>query len=118
MIIDSFLSGSIEPSTQYQDYAFPDAGKFESIDCGICGTKMNVKRNVFGPTSFGAAMAKKGRQHDAFSCPHRDEPWHIQAKKLRDEIGKTPSRRIAEIIHAEFCHVIREREPTKKVSKF
>jgi hypothetical protein len=101
-----------------EDHALPDPGKYDELTCGICDTKMSVKRDAFGPTSFAAAMAGKGRKHDTFSCPYREDDWHVQAKKLLHEIQATPSSRIAEIMLAEFYQIIQERKVTKKISIF
>jgi hypothetical protein len=115
---ENFEDPYLAPSRHRGDHAFPDPGKYQSLKCGICGTEMDVRRNVHGPTSFAAAMAKKGRDHDAFYCPHIKADWHVQAKKLLDEIRATPSDSLAKIMHAELCHIVQTREATKKVSNF
>lgn len=109
----------LSEADQYRiDYAYPDPGKYESLKCGICETEMNVRRNLHGPTSYGAAMAKKGRDHDAFRCPHIDEDWHIQAKALRRAARETPSATLAGVFLQEMAQICQTREATKKVSKF
>ena len=60
---------------------FPAPGKVRKAECGICDAKMNVERNVFGPTGFAEAMGKGGHLHDSFYCPNYSEEWH---KKIVD----------------------------------
>lgn len=97
---------------------FAEPGKFEELACSVCGDIMDVKRNVNGPTSWGGAMAKIFHLHDAFACPCREEMWHIQVCRLRDEARKCPSKQIANIMTAEATEVLISRKETKEVSRF
>ena len=76
--------------------------------CRVCGTKCRATRNVFGPTGFVSAMAKRFNYHDEFVCPHTDEAWHEQALRLAIGISETPSKRLAELMRADLEDLLRE----------
>jgi hypothetical protein len=85
----------------------------EEVLCGVCGSRMNVKK-VFGPMSWASAMAKHHVEHDLFTCPNIDAGWHQQALALLTEIENTPSRTFAEMLDKEYRKVVRLREKTKE----
>ncbi len=86
----------------------PDPGKYDEMKCKVCDTKCDVERNISGPTSFAAAMAKSKRKHDRFWCPHHEEKWHEQALKLAQAIRDMPSKKIAAIMQEELDELISE----------
>ena len=100
--------------TDFGDRATPRPGEFESIDCGVCGEKMDVERGVHGPTGMAEAMAGRGHEHDSFRCPHIDEGWHIQAKRLREEARRTPSGRLEAMLLEEAAEIAATRRATKE----
>lgn len=53
-------------------------GEIDELACSVCGEMMEVQRGVNGPTGFAEAMAKKKHLHDSFTCPFREEMWHMQ----------------------------------------
>lgn len=65
---------------------FPNPGTVKKVNCGVCGTQMNVKRNVLGSTSFASSMAGIKRRHDRFICPFLNEDWHRGILNLKAEI--------------------------------
>jgi len=97
------------------DIFTPDAGLFENCNCGICGSVMNVKRNLNGATSYIEAMAKTKHLHDYFSCPNREKDWHIQAKRILEVAQQTPSKITEDALIKEANDIVFHREATKKV---
>lgn len=91
---------------------FPDCGTCDQANCDLCGSPMNVKRNCYGPTSWAAAMGGLKRQHDTFTCPFRDEVWHVQAGELTDEMRNTRSQKLRAILQSEIDEILRDRKPT------
>ena len=102
----------------FQDSATPDPGEYDKIPCGICGTDMNVSRNVNGATSFAEALSKRSHLHDSFKCPHIDEDWHRQVKFIREEANKISSQKITEIMLNEADEILKTRVATKKISRY
>ena len=64
-------------------HCFPAPGTVKAAECGVCGTEMNVRRNVLGPTSSAEAMAGRKHRHDSFACPHVAEDWHKRIDQLK-----------------------------------
>jgi hypothetical protein len=97
-----------------QDYFSPDPGTVEGpVKCGVCGERMNERRNVNGPRGFAMALSGSKELHDVFICPLRTEHWHIQAKKLREEARDTVSGKLAQMFMEEADEIISIRTPTK-----
>lgn len=95
----------------YVGYGFADPRRVESLICGICDSKMNVERNVMGPTSWAEAMAKREHLHDSFECPNLREKWHERVVDLVQEGYDTQSRAFRKIIRDEILEILE----TKKV---
>jgi len=83
-------------------------GSVEEMFCQVCHIKCEGTRNVYGPTSFGAAMAKNFRYHDVFACPNKDEEWHEQTLRIVLAIEETPSKRIMELMRLDLEDLLRE----------
>lgn len=97
------------------DIYMPDVGTVEGpVFCGVCGTKMDVQRDCYGPTQMVMAIFGSKRHYDCFSCPHREEDWHRQVIDLRQEQKRTPSRAISDILDAEIKGILETRKPTKE----
>lgn len=93
----------------------PDADTIhEPVECGVCGTVMTENRDCYGPTSYGMAMAGLKKYYDAFVCPHSGELWHMQVIALRQQMQKTPSAVIEEILRKEAEQVLETRQCTKE----
>ena len=80
------------------DIFFEEPGTVKKRRCRVCGTKCEVRRNVYGPTSFASALAKKYTYHDEFSCPHGEKEWHIVATELVSAIYVIPVRYMIRLI--------------------
>lgn len=90
---------------------FPDPGTVQSAKCGICGTEMEVTRNVNGPTQFVMAVSGAKRLHDAFFCPHYKDDWHKRVSDLWGEIGiGTKSAKIKKLIREEIGEILKKRK--------
>ena len=67
-------------------YCFPEPGTKDKINCGVCGVQMDVRRNVFGPTSWAMAVGGMKRLHDAFTCSRVGEDWHKRIYELKMDV--------------------------------
>jgi len=91
----------------------PDAGEVEGpVFCGVCGAEMHVERACYGPTSSIMAMGGSKRHYDFFDCPLREELWHKQVSKLRDEARQTYSSKIRKILLEEADEVLATKKAT------
>ena len=90
------------------DVFYTRPGSSEDMCCAVCGTRCNVRRNVYGPTCYAAAVAKLNIYSDIFTCPHSGKDWHEQALKLTLKIEKTPSKRGAEMMKLDLEDLLRE----------
>lgn len=98
-----------------QDYFTPDAGIIKGpVHCGVCGDKMEEKRNVYGPRGFAMAMSGSKELHDTFWCPNRNSVWHIQVVKLRKMARECPSAKLAKMLLEEANDVVTSRAATKE----
>jgi len=92
-------------------------GEVQQINCRACGARCAVTRGAHGPTCFAEALARHGRPHDRFTCPHAGAPWHARACALRQEIDRTPSRRLAAVMEQELSELcaanLRNRQSTR-----
>lgn len=100
------------------DRATPDPSTRDSIVCGVCGTIMDVTRDVHGATGMAEAMAKRGHLHDSFQCPDIEADWHVQAKMIREVARRTPSKRIEQALLEEAAEILSSRCATKRVSRW
>ncbi len=102
------------------DHCFPSPGEYLTVNCGVCGMGMTVKRNVLGATGFVEAMAiqagqTKGHLHDKFVCKDREKSWHQQARAIRKMASESPSKRLADLLTEEADEIVRTRKATKKL---
>jgi len=90
------------------DFFIAEPDSREERHCRVCNAPCKAMRNVFGPTGFVSAMAKKFTYHDEFVCPHTDEPWHQKALQLAVAIDDTPSKRLADLMRADLLDILNE----------
>ncbi len=83
-------------------------GEISEMKCKVCGTVCDVERNCKGMKSMGAAMAGMLNDHDQFTCPRSADEWHIRARKLMEEIARTPSKRLSQIMQDELEELLKE----------
>lgn len=96
----------------------PDCGEVpegEDVFCGVCGDKMNEKRNCYGPRSWVMSMSGSKDHYDSFTCPNSQAMWHRQVVALRDDIARTSSAKIATLLEAEVDEILAARQETKSV---
>jgi hypothetical protein len=96
------------------DHFTPEPGKQKEMFCRVCKEKMDVQRNVNGPTGWAEAMGKGKHAHDTFSCPFAQEDWHNQVRVLLERIQKETSRTIAKMLKKEAKQVLETRKTTLK----
>lgn len=95
---------------------FSDIGEVPEgsfITCGVCGDKMEEKRNCLGPRNYLESIGGHKHHHDQFFCPNRDSKWHKQVVALREQIQLTPSAKIAKMLEEEAAEILFTREETK-----
>lgn len=96
------------------EYFTPEPGKVQEMFCRVCKSKMDVKRNVNGPTGMIESMGGGKHLHDTFSCPLAQEDWHRQVRVLKQRIQDETSQSIARILKKEMKWILDNKKTTKK----
>ena len=96
------------------EYFTPEPGKVKEMFCRVCKAKMDVKRNVNGPTGWAEAVGGRKHLHDAFSCPFAQEDWHRQARVLKQRIQDETSKSMTTILKKELKWIFENKKTTKK----
>lgn len=97
----------------------PDPGTVEGpVQCGVCGTEMEVKRDCYGPRGFAMAMSGSKSGYDSFQCPLQKEDWHRQVVKILETAHETPSSVLENMLRQEVKEILESRIATKKVSQY
>lgn len=91
------------------DAFFTEPGAAAGRVCRVCGADCLEQRGLFGPTSYGQALARQGQLHDAFRCPYSDEGWHRQALDLMWERDTAGSAHCRETLDRELQAVLARR---------
>lgn len=71
----------------------PNPGTLDEVKCGVCGAKMNVRRNILGPTGMAEAMAGRKHLHDSFTCPNIKKVWHERIVRLKMNVYMAEMKR-------------------------
>lgn len=100
--------GKIWKDGRNQGEVTPKPGTVDAVYCGICGAKMNVRRN------FRHGQFFRNNPCDLFTCPHLDCKWHKQAVLLKRMTADTPSASIAKLLKKELKAVLAKKKPTKE----
>ena len=80
----------------------PKPGAKKSYICRVCNAKMDVKRNYYAPKTMFDAMANKSFRFDYFTCHFSGQPWHNLLIRLKDEVKKTSSISLAELVEKDI----------------
>ena len=80
-------------------------GEKEKVDCNVCDSRCEVKRNVFWYKDFGSAMMKKKSRFDQFKCPLAEKDWHKKLEKLTLEKRETASSKIKQLLEEEIGEI-------------
>jgi len=80
-------------------------GEKEKMDCNVCDSRCEVKRNILDYKDFGSAMAKKKTRFDRFQCPHVKEKWHQKLEKIVKQKRKNHSTKIDQILQEEIDEI-------------
>ena len=86
-------------------------GEVAEMHCRVCGALCEVRRDVMGPTSFGASMARIKKAHDVFQCPNAAQDWHGQATELLQAMEDSPSKRLVELMRLDLQDLLRDHGP-------
>jgi hypothetical protein len=104
----------IERHKGWDLFYFDPLLKTLSMECKVCGSDMDVQRNILTPTSFAGAMTVMKSKQDIFTCPNSDKDWHQQALALKLEVDKTASATISDMIDDEIEVILMFKKITKK----
>jgi hypothetical protein len=94
------------------DCAFFSPNTVKELNCKVCGSKMEVKRNKKSADSFNAAIAGKSSNHDFFWCANYQTNWHIQVRELIGEIENSSSSSIRKLLKEEIDLILKNKTPT------
>ncbi len=87
---------------------FTDQDTVDEMRCKVCETVCDVKVGINGPSGFGEAMGRGSHLHDRFDCPHCDEEWHEQALELMQDIEKSPSPTLQNIMKDDLDDIVKK----------
>jgi hypothetical protein len=107
-------------------------GQDEDVLCGVCETKMNVRRNQVpwhSRCGLGSSMNPDGVKwrnavgdevgsRDLFDCPHKDEEWHQRVISLRKWRDACPLSVMKEMCDDEANELVKSRSITKTDSGY
>ena len=101
-----------------QERYTPDPGTHPpemEVCCGVCGDRMNLKENCYGPRGFVMAMSGSKSHYDSYTCPNSKEGWHRQVLALRKEKRETASTLVESLLDEEIKLVLESRKATKVI---
>ena len=80
----------------------------DTLNCKVCDSICDVKRNAFGPTGHLSAMSGNHVLHDRFICPNVGKSWHNLAYKLKREANNTFSESLRKLITQDLNDVLNQ----------
>lgn len=98
------------------DVFYPSPNTQDRMTCLACGSDMTVQRGAYGPTGWAESMGRGAHKHDVFTCPNSGHDWHTQIIKIKEEIQKTASGVLADMMQKEIDLILLSKEATKKVT--
>ncbi|MCB9000318.1 MAG: hypothetical protein H6540_09700 [Bacteroidales bacterium] len=90
------------------DLFIEEANSSRKHTCNVCGAATEVNVAVDVARNFVNALRKSLEICDLHKCPHSEKQWHVTALKLIEEIEKTPSKSIAEIMRKDLLEILSE----------
>jgi len=83
-----------------------EPGKADLVLCQSCGAVCHVERGV----SFDRSQYIRAPQgtFDVFKCPKVNQPWHQEADHYAEEIRKTRSKRLRQLIFLDLTEYLAE----------
>ena len=88
------------------DTFFTEPDAHSTMRCQVCDAECDVRRGVYGPTGFAAAVGGQSSRHDEFFCGHRGNEWREEALRLVIATGEMPSRRVAEFMRLDLRDIL------------
>jgi hypothetical protein len=86
------------------------SGRYKKYNCPICTRPCNVVRGKIRPEirSWAGAMFWESvpKVYDEFSCKFENESWHKQIEAMREEIEKTASPSLKELIRKDINYIL------------
>jgi len=96
------------------DVFYTEPNTKQEIKCKVCAAICCVNRNAKGSTGFLSAISGNHTLHDKFYCPNTGRDWHIIALALTQEVEKTASKSIANLIKLELRKLIDKNKKSQK----
>ena len=93
------------------DIIYTEPGAFEDVRCRVCGAVCDERRDMPTTAGFAGSAAGPSRLRDVFTCPHAATEWHVLTLKLVQEIERTPSKRLAELMRLDLRDLLSEHVP-------
>ena len=87
---------------------FAETGTIHSMDCQVCGDKMDVE-SYYGHTSWVGAMSKRKERCDKFICPNINDDWHKQAVEVQYEADQTKVPSLRELAMNDVRKIVKQR---------
>lgn len=88
-------------------------GQEDSVECGVCGCRMNERRNVTDFFGFSSKQANIRTTRDVFECPHKDRVWHQKAIAIRYWRDNCPVNSLKKVANNEANQLVEKNNPAQ-----